>query len=453
MKTEKNAIGPLKKSYDSLAWMNLTAHLYNLTESVHDGKYGMNSIGLQEELNGIYGQLLTCIRDYGNSGEKVREDVIGRISGLREKVVERSEQVQVLCDSLQIYEYLLNRVEYSLREYDKPFDDEEEARELLRTIFASQDPTEVNLRIQLMVSQLPVRITKTRFFDLIKASFSIYENSDEDALEGFLYRIVSAAAMQKRPEEKVFSDYISLIDKLEQLDTENMDKDTVKGWQDCIANSAEDLALDADYLLAIQECINSFYTVVLMDIDSADTETKALMLPAIGAISEYGFAALSGQEEPLHEGALGPAFAYMEGRLEPLSERVLKDEAKIDAYCENDREFAETEEGKNILVVKKLMSTSSFAKLSEQKIVMVTKDKLNEVTAEALSVLENGMKDRKRAYNRCVMASVLKELPVFFNSHTEVMNYVLQSLHNCSNEGEKRGAVAMLWDLLGTKEG
>ncbi len=451
MKTEKKAIGPLKKSYDSLAWMNLTAHLYNLTESVHDGKYGMDS-GLQEELNGIYGQLLSCIRDYSDSGERVREDVIGRISGLREKVVECSEQVQVLCDSLQIYEYLLNRVEYSLREYDKPFDDEEEARELLRTIFASQDPTEVNLRIQLMVSQLPVRITKTRFFDLIKASFSIYESSDEDALEGFYYRIVSAAAMQKRPEGKVFSEYLELIQKLEELDTETLDKDTVAAWQDCIANSGDNLSQDADYLLAIQECINAFYTVVLMDIDSVDEQTKAVMLPAVGAIAEYGFAALSAKEEPLHEGALGPAFAYMEGRLEPLSERVLKDEAKIDAYCENDAEFADTEEGRNILIVKKLMSTSSFAKLSEQKIVMVTKDKLNAVTADALAVLEDGMKNHKRAYNRCVMASVLKELPVFFNSHTEVMNYVLQSLHNCSNEGEKRGAVAMLWDLLGTKE-
>lgn len=449
MKTEKNAIAPLKRSYDSLAWMNLTAHLYNLTEAVHDGMYGMESGGLQEELNGIYGQMLTYIRDYSDRGERARESVLAGISRLRDKVVQRSEQVQVLCDSLQIYEYLLNRVEYSLRSYDKPFDDEEEARELLRTIFASEDPTEINLRIQMMVSQLPVRITKVRFLDLIKDSFSIYENSDEDALSGFLYRIVSAAAMQERPTEKIFEDYLKLIAKLEEMDTDALDSDTCKAWQDCIAESAESLSKDADYLVDVQECINAFYTIVLMDIDSTDEQTKEAMLPAIGSITAYGLAALAGREEAPEEGSLAVSFAYMEGRLEPLSERVLKDEAKIDAYCENDSAFAETEEGQNILIVKKLMSTSAFAKLTEQKVVMVTKEKLQEVISEAVTTLENGMKGHSRAYNRSVMASVLKELPVFFNSHTEVMNYVLQSLHNCSNEGEKRGAVAMLWDLFG----
>ena len=79
---------------------------------------------------------------------------------------------------------------------------------------------------------------------------------------------------------------------------------------------------------------------------------------------------------------------------------------------------------------------------------MVDRERLEEVTKEVMGILERGMEGRSKSYNRSIMASVLKELPVFFNSHTEVMNYVLQSLHNCSNEGEKRGAVAMLKNLL-----
>lgn len=448
MKSEKNAIGPLNKAYDSLAWMNLTAHLYNLTEGIRDGQFGMEKGGLSAELDGIYGRLITEIRDYLERGEAARERVLSVVSGLRSEVVNRSEQVQVFTDSLMIYEYLLNRVEYSFRQEDKPFDDEEEARELLRTIFASKDPTEVNLRIQMMVSQLPVRITKKRFFDLIKDSFSIYGNSDVDALLGFRYRILSAAAMQEEPTEAVFADYRKLLAALAAADSAGVDADACSEWQEHIADSADALRQDADYLLAVQECINAFYTVVLLDPDSADEATKQLMVPAVGAIAEFGLSLLAGRQEELRESALAPAFAYMEGRLEPLSEKVLKDEAKIDAYCEREEGFRESEEGQRVLLAKKLMSTSAFARLTEERVVMVDRERLEEVTKEVLATLESGMESRTKAYNRSVMASVLKELPVFFNSHTEVMNYVLQSLHNCSNEGEKRGAVAMLKSLL-----
>lgn len=449
MKTEKNAIGTLNKAYDSLAWMNLTAHLYNLTESVHDGRYGMEEAGLQKELNEIYGRLLSCIREYAESGKNVRAKLTEQMAGLREEVVKRSEQVQVLCDALQIYEYLFNRMEYSLQTYDTPFDNEEEARKLLGSIFSSEDPTETNLRIQMMLSQLPVRITKRRFLDLIKDSFSIYENSDVDALEGFRYRIISAASMQDMPEEKLFDEYTELLAALRECNTDAMDLQTVKEWEDRISDSATNLSADADYLLAVQDCINAFYTIVLLDGDCADEQTKIVMLPAAGAVTEYGMVALAGRNEALDEGQLGPAFTYMEGRLEQLSERVLKEEARIDAYCENIPDFRTDEEGQRVLLVKKLMSTSAFARLEEQKLVMVDKETLNRVTEETLVKLEEGMKDRSRTYNRSVMASVLKELPVFFNSRTEVMNYVLQSFGNCSSEGEKHGAVAMLSDLLG----
>lgn len=449
MKSDNNAIKKLSKAYDSLAWMNLTAHLYDLTEAVRDGRYGMEFTGLQGETNTLYGRLLETIRSYSDRGEGARESILSEMSAIREKIVRRSEQIQVFSDSLTIYEYLLNRVEYSLSDNGEPFDDEEEARDLLRKIFDAKDAAEVNLRVQMMVSQLPVRITKSRFFDLVKEAFSIYGNSDVDALEGFRYRIVSAAAMQDRPTDKIFEEYSRLIDMLEKktVDAE-MDMDTCLSLQDAVKDCGEDLGECTEYLMALQECVNAFYTIALLDQDSADEQTRGLMLPAVGSITEFGLNILGGRQVPLSEGELAPAFAFMEGRMEQLSEQVLKEEAKIDAYCEHDAAFAQSEEGTQILLAKKLMSTSLFARLSEQKIVMVTPEKLESVAAETIETLAAGLEGRSRGYNRSVMASVLKELPVFFNSHTEVMNYVLQSLHNCSNVGEKRGAAEMLRSLL-----
>ena len=56
------------------------------------------------------------------------------------------------------------------------------------------------------------------------------------------------------------------------------------------------------------------------------------------------------------------------------------------------------------------------------------------------NVLENG----SRVQNRAVMAAVLRELPVFFNNHTEVMNYVRNALDGCRDEKEKKISVDLL---------
>ena len=47
-----------------------------------------------------------------------------------------------------------------------------------------------------------------------------------------------------------------------------------------------------------------------------------------------------------------------------------------------------------------------------------------------------------RTLNRARMAAALSSLPVFFNSRTEVMNYVREALSSCSNNHEKNIAVS-----------
>ena len=56
--------------------------------------------------------------------------------------------------------------------------------------------------------------------------------------------------------------------------------------------------------------------------------------------------------------------------------------------------------------------------------------------------MNESFKNGDRALNRARMAAVLGVLPVFFNSKTEVMNYVRESLMNCSNSHEKNVAIS-----------
>ena len=90
------------------------------------------------------------------------------------------------------------------------------------------------------------------------------------------------------------------------------------------------------------------------------------------------------------------------------------------------------------------MSTSVYAELdtdvfgnAEEKDVETEFSKLSEK-------LDAAFKTGNRALNRARQAAVLSTLPVFFNSRTEVMDYVRESLSGCSNVHEKNTAVSKI---------
>ena len=60
--------------------------------------------------------------------------------------------------------------------------------------------------------------------------------------------------------------------------------------------------------------------------------------------------------------------------------------------------------------------------------------------------LSESFKNGDRKLNRARMAACLSALPVFFNSRTEVMNYVRESLASCSNIHEKNIAISNIID-------
>ena len=76
-------------------------------------------------------------------------------------------------DAFELYEYILNRKEYGFEEnvdeelekMFEEFDAEQFSAEVFNFIFADKDKVAVNAKIQQIVGQLPLRMTKARFYD------------------------------------------------------------------------------------------------------------------------------------------------------------------------------------------------------------------------------------------------------------------------------------------------
>lgn len=103
-----------------------------------------------------------------------------------------------------------------------------------------------------------------------------------------------------------------------------------------------------------------------------------------------------------------------------------------------------------IAVAQRLLATSTFADIEvTEKSEPIKQEDLDRVSKEFLDEMSDFLSAGNRYQNRAVIAAVLKELPVFFSSRSDVMNYVRSSLAGCRNMPEKAASLELLKELFG----
>ena len=133
--------------------------------------------------------------------------------------------------------------------------------------------------------------------------------------------------------------------------------------------------------------------------------------------------------------------------MEAVSEEIMGLEASLIYVKENmEKQIEELMLSvvyQRLLTVQRLNSNSAYAALTETA-AEEQEGYLKLVKDAFLSDVKEALDNGSRIRNRAVMAAVLRELPVFFNNHTEVMNYVRNALDGCRDEKEKKISVELL---------
>lgn len=88
---------------------------------------------------------------------------------LRDGIIEKVQDLTCYVDKFNIYEHALNRVEYRFRDDDYPsgYSDENITRRLMQFILEDEDNMAINRKISQVIGQLPVRLTKNKFSNVI----------------------------------------------------------------------------------------------------------------------------------------------------------------------------------------------------------------------------------------------------------------------------------------------
>lgn len=431
------------------AGTSFVMQFYSFYESLADGERELTG-----EEEAVWNTVCRIVKENlldGFDGEK-REEAVRALTELRGTVTAKMQALTTYTDRFGLYEYMLNRIEPRFEERLAEPDDDAAAREILQYIFMEKDNVLINTRIHQMLSQLPVRMSRGRFEDMVRAGFENYVGMDTEAVDDFVYRIESVAGLYE-PEglQLHFPELAESLSVMRNADWKGMDEEAYLSTQAAFDGAAEMLETSTDVYYSLMELINLLYAW-LLNFPYASAQAAAQTQELMPLLRETAQRALDGVYEPVPEELAG-LLVKTEGVLEEFSMQLQKCQGILAGMDgETERTAAALMLEKQLVCLKisaVLLSGSLFAD-PDAKSSAEPADRayLKEASDRLVEKLLAAFASQQTPHNRAMIAAVLSELPVFFNSQNEVMDYVRGSLSGCHETAEKAAGIRLMKRLM-----
>ncbi len=370
------------------------------------------------------------------------EKAIKSVDDIRNSIIETMKGLTSLVDIFNIYEYVLNRVEYRFKDalHVEVKSDEDFTRDLMRYMLATDDRVVVNANISEAVRQLPMRMTKARFFELLQEGMKVYKDSEKSSVDDFVYMLMSSAMVYTDEQAKNISDDInSIIKDFEGTDFSSLDEDAYNALADKLNYAVGYVQRTVDDYMLLSELINDVYAMLLSaPYADTDCEERDILVQII-----------QNKDDESVENAL----VRLEGKQEKLNGMFSNCEYIIDEVL--DRYMADAESlmlGAQYHCLKRisiLESGSQFVEFGLEVDHSIAGDEYIEAKYnEVVDSLKQFFASHHKLVNRAVMAHVLSSLPVFFNNVEEIQNYVYSSINGCADVAEKTACIEIFATMM-----
>ncbi|WP_024346676.1 hypothetical protein [Lacrimispora indolis] len=417
------------------SYVRLVLNYYTLFETIGDEPV------ISQQIISYCLQLSGLLKEHF-SGKDTEEELLK----LRENITHEVEVLTSYTDCFQIYEYVLNRMERKFRSLPETgLDDESFAKRLTGFVTDTKETAVMNGRIKQIIGQLPVRLTKQKFFSLVMEGLSVYIGSPRENLQDMMYTL-RTESMTKLPfgMEEGHKDLFELLEQFRHTDYKAM---TAEGYEEAAAKLAlacEGLMDESGLYIMLQDIINDFCVLVFARSEAViDVKEEELYASMAGEILEK----FSKEDySPVKDGFFD-RLTQLEGRQEAYYERYLR----VELPEESDEWNIDPDYVKAVNV-DSLLSGSSFVELKKtgQKdgSAVVDRSCLEETAGEYFRELEEVFSHVPRPVARAIMAKVLSDLPVYFNSIDDIQTYIKGSLKSCLDEAEKETCKELLEELM-----
>ena len=423
----------IKKQLTSVyrfAYTNLALNYYTYFETVAEKTSAQDKLS---SYTSRFNQLLGEVLENKGSIEDL-DQMRNQLSGV-------IEVLNAYVDGINVYEYVLNRLERRFVTGVKIQESEEEVvSKVMQYIWNSKDTVVINGRIMEVIGQLPIRLTRNKFYNMVSDSLSIYIDGDRSALDNMMYLLRTSSLVQVPDDmENGMEELCQMLLTLKEADYTALTEEEYKKLSRIIEEAVQMVTDLIGDCVSLMELVNDLYMIELTRKDAfVDVEEEDILKYIISGVLEK----FKKEDWTEIDDDITGKLVFLEGRQEKLYEKYLKYES-VD-------EFAE-EPYKDILrKIAVLLSGSSFASLEEtedadEKADRRYVEKTAENYFEELNQLFQGM---KKPVVRAVMSQALSKLPVCFNSAHEIESYIRRSLDSCTDICEKETCMELLLELV-----
>jgi hypothetical protein len=370
---------------------------------------------------------------------------------LRSRLTARMEECTSYTDSFQAYEYVVNRLEPRFAaggaDTEHVVDNESLTTDIMGYILKDQDAMGINQRIGSILGQLPVRLTKQKFFAMVEEALRVYKGGPMEGLEDALYALRSQALL-KEPKEasKGYERLFALLQLFKQADYRNMTQEVFDSLVAAIAEAGQMMTDMSGDMSLLMELANDLYILCLC---REETFMDAILEKNLNELLS-GLLELFGKDEKCDiPEALSDRLYALEGRQEACYEQWSL------GIGYSDMSAAEKEEEEKLAEIFRktdlLMSGSAYMKLEkapESTEKTVDEALLRREEETLFAEITESWKSQPRVVIRAAMAAVLSQLPVFFHSLEETKSYVRSSLDSCSDEYEKAATSYLIHEIM-----
>lgn len=437
----------LSKQYNHYATVKMCMNYFTMKSMLEEKE------AADECIRDCYNEISSVIDNYLVGETEIDDAIIEKIRLLRKKIEYRMKNLTAYTDGFEVYEYILNRIEARVNGDEEAVDISGLSEAMFRYVFAENDTVVVNSKLQLIMAQLPVRMTKNKFFDVVTNTLSIYKGGEKSSVDDFVDMLRDSVLINKPGGfETEYPKLYELYTELEKADYSEMDKESFDKLTAELKKAAELINEAASAYTLMQEIVNDTFAILLtkrclkgdVSTDASYKASLAILKESTGAISV----------DELTE-SLMPKFVALEGVQEEVYESIVILEAVFDDVKLGNAKIIEDiglkEVFDSLSIVEKLMATSLFIDLDKEdssngetasnEYIM----KLRDIFTDELSEL---FKDKKRMVIRSMMCKLLASMPIFLNTQQEIKNYFDYVLTNCKDDSELMACDKLIRELM-----
>lgn len=405
---------------------------------------------LQRAVDGLNEQVGVLLS--GDPDGETLEQAVQAVDALRKDATDVMTSLTALADRYTIYEYCLNRKEALFTGAVLPENYDDDTMTTALMAYITSDKQLMRMKCTQVIEQLPMRMTRSRFFQILENGLTIYKGGEKKSLDDVLYMIRTSALLTEPAHLK--EDYTALyegIQVLQNADYENLDAAQFEQLTKQMKRDGERLQQLISLTSLLTELVNDLYVQLLaLPYAMAEVEEKQRIQEIVSAVSGL-FA--DGGCDPVEE-SIYQLFEALEGRQEQIA-------GSWQTGISSLQEIIDTNDSRierltldpmyhKLSYISRLMSGSLYMDLEDAADAKdpCTESYLQEQFAALYTELKESFHEIPKYRMRAVMAKILTFLPPFLMTYEELRDYISSSLANCKDLAEKTACVEILESFL-----